>query len=125
MLIAITAIYSIGFTSYASSEPELIKGHATAYCLEGITATGKEVRKGICATGRREWLGKTAIIYQRKPDGSIGQIIGIYEVEDTGCKESVIDVWCPKEECQDFMNRVYEDGCQGRIWIQILEECNG
>lgn len=112
----------IGSTSYAKDEqPELIKGHATAYCLEGITATGIPVRKGIAAAGRREWLGKTAIVYQRLPNGEIGKIIGIYEIQDTGCKESVIDVWCPEEECQPFMDRVYEDGCQGKVWIQILE----
>ena len=124
MLIA-TTIFLTGSTSYADEQPTLVKGHATAYCLEGITATGKEVRKGICATGRREWLGKTAIIYQRLPNGNIGRVLGIYEIEDTGCKESVIDVWCPEEECQDFMNKVYEDGCQGKIWIQIIEESKG
>lgn len=124
-MLIVVATCSIGFTSYADEQPTLVKGYATAYCLEGITATGKEVRKGICATGRREWLGKTAVIYQRLPDGNVGKILGIYEVEDTGCKESVIDVWCPEEECQDFMNKVYEDGCKGKIWIQIIEECNG
>lgn len=109
----------------AESQPELFKGHATAYCLDGITATGTQVRKGIAATGRKEWVGKTCVLYQRLPDESIGQIIGIYEIEDTGCKPSVIDVWFPEDECQGFMDRVYEDGCKGRIYIQIIEESAG
>lgn len=35
---------------------------------------------------------------------------------------NVIDIWCEDlDKCQDFMNRVYEDGCQGRVFIQIIE----
>lgn len=111
----------IGFSSYANEEPTLLKMHATAYCLEGKTCTGKEVRKGICATSRRDWLGKTAIVYQRLPDNQVGKIIGIYEIEDTGCNEYVIDVWCPESECQSFMNTVYKDDCKGRVFVQIVE----
>lgn len=70
----------------------------------------------------KELLGKTVIIYKRLPDDSIGNAIGIYEVLDTGCKKNVVDVWCEDlEECQEFMNEVYEDGCKGRIWIQIVK----
>lgn len=112
----------IGSTSYAKDEqPELIKGHATAYCLDGMTASGTAVRKGICASGHRDWLGKTCILYQRLPDGRVGDMIGIYEIEDIGCKETVIDVWRPEDECQDFMDKVYEDGCGGHVWIQLIE----
>lgn len=97
-------------------------GHATAYCLPGITASGQQVRHGICAMHDKELIGKTVIIYKRLPDGSIGETIGIYEVLDTGCKKNVVDVWCEDlEECQEFMNKVYEDGCKGKIWIQIIE----
>lgn len=120
-LIVATTTCLIGFTSYASNEPALIKMRATAYCLEGITVSGTEVRKGICATSDRSLLGKTAIIYQRLPDNEVGEIIGIYEIQDTGCREHVIDVWFPESECQDFMNRVYEDGCQGKVWVQIID----
>ena len=93
-------IFWTGFISYAADDPALIKGYATAYCLDGVTATGKHVRRGICATGRKEWLGKTCIIYQRLPNGDVGEIVGVYEIEDTGCKKSVIDVWCSDlDEC--------------------------
>lgn len=100
----------------------LIKAHATAYCLDGITATGSKVRSGICATGNKEWLGKTVVMYQRLPNGNVGKIIGIYEIEDTGCKPTVIDVWEQDlDKCQEFMNRVYEDGCKGKVYIQIID----
>ena len=83
---------------------DMYKMHATAYILTGKTASGEETRHGICATGRREWLGKTVELYQRTPDG-IGEYIGTYECLDTGCKRNVIDVWCDgMEEAQAFIN---------------------
>ena len=124
IIAAIIAISFNGFTSCAESndsEPVLYKMNATAYCLEGITASGKQVRKGICATGDKKYLGMTAIVYQRLPGDNIGKIIGIYEVEDTGCSEYVIDVWMPDTECQSFMDTVYEDGCKGKVWVQFME----
>lgn len=68
-------------------------------------------------------MGKTIILYQRLPDGSKGKEIGTYEIADTGCKKNVIDVWQPNlEECQKFMNLVYEDGCKGKIYYEVKEE---
>lgn len=99
---------------------------ATAYCLQGITCTGKEVRIGIAATGRKELVGKTVILYQRLPNDELGQGLGIYEVEDSGCNENVIDVWRPDlDACQQFMNEVYQNGAQGKIYVEVLEDCNG
>lgn len=123
ILLAITILILATFESNASDEEAvLIKGHATSYCLKGTTASGQTVRKGICANGHKEWLGKTIVIYQRLPDGRVGEMIGVYECLDTGCGKSVIDVWCPDMLiCQVFMNRVYEDGCQGRVYIQVIE----
>ena len=89
-------------------------------------ANGEEVRKGACAMSDRNMIGKTLIMYQRLPDGSVGSMIGIYDICDTGCKKGVVDVWCPDlTECQEFMNQVYEDGCKGKVYIQILEEVKG
>ena len=116
------AIFSTGSTSYAKEEPELIPMHATAYCLPGITASGEEVREGICASGRKELFGKTVILYQRLPDGSVGREIGIYEVKDTGCKPNVIDVWKPDLDwCDNFMRIVYMDKCKGRVYCQVVD----
>ena len=123
----------IGFSSYAhDTEPVLIKGYATAYNgPSDTTYMGYPVRDGICG-GCEEYLGKTIILYQRLPGDEIGEIIGYYECLDTGPgtesfqKGLVIDVWCSDlDACQEFMNRVYENGAQGRVFIQILEDCNG
>ena len=120
---------STGFTSYGKDEqPELIKGYATAYNgPTDHTCTGKPVHKGICG-GCQAYIGKTIILYQRLPGDEIGQILGIYECEDTGpstdaFKEGrLIDVWCEDlDACQEFMNRVYEDGCQGHVWIEVIQ----
>ena len=105
----------------AEDEPQLIKAHATAYCLPGKTASGTEVREGICAMSDSSLIGKTAIVYQRNPDGSLGEYIGTYEIEDTGCADNVIDVWCEEDDCQSFMDTVYENGCKGKVFVQIIE----
>ncbi len=124
LIIAAIAVMCLTvFTSYAedNTEPQLLKMHATAYCQQGITASGKPVRDGICATGNKALVGKTVVLYQRLPDNGIGDYIGIYEVEDTGCNENVIDVWCKDlDKCQDFMDEVYTDGCGGKIWVQVV-----
>jgi 3D (Asp-Asp-Asp) domain-containing protein len=74
-----------------------IEMQATAYCIDGTTATGTHTRKGICA-GKREWFGKTAVVYADN-HGEIGDLIGIYKVEDTGGDPirngKVLDIWVP------------------------------
>lgn len=97
--------------------------HATAYCLDGITASGEYVRDGICATGDKSHIGEVAVLYQRLPDGTRGDYIGTYDVRDCGCHENVIDVWCANlEECKQFMNRVYENGAKGKIYVYFEEK---
>lgn len=105
---------------------ELIKGYATAYYLTGQTATGVDVRDGICA-GCKAYMGKTILIYQRLPGDELGDLIGIYECLDTGGsdgikKGKVIDVWCDGlDACQDFMDIVWSDGCRGKVFIQVTD----
>lgn len=107
-------------------QPELLSVHATAYCVTGTMASGQQTRSGVCA-GKREWLGKQILIFQKLPGGEIGEYIGSYECLDTGGTPglnngTVVDIWCPDlEGCQEFMDRVYENGCQGRVYIQVLE----
>ena len=107
---------------------EFYKGHATAYCLPGTTASGLPVQPGICAMNKQVvkeqgLMGKTVVLYQRLPDGTRGAELGTYEIADTGCKKNVIDVWFEDlEQCQQFMNKVYEDGCKGKIFYEIKEE---
>jgi len=98
----------------------MTKARATAYCLKGTMASGQEVFDGACAMSDKSLLGKTVVMYQRLPSGAIGKYIGTYVVLDTGCKKGVVDVWrSDLKECQEFMNLVYEDGCKGKIWIEV------
>lgn len=127
-ILLVIGMCSIGFTSYADDQPTLIKGYATAYNgPTDTTCTGKPVHKGICG-GCKAYLGKTIILYQRLPGDKVGQILGIYECEDSGpgtdaFKEGrLIDIWCEDmDACQEFMDRVYEDGCQGHVWIEVIQ----
>lgn len=85
-----------------------IRMKATAYCLNGTTATQTQTRKGICA-GKREWFGRYAVVYADN-NGEIGNLIGIYKVEDTGGEAirsgRVLDIWMPtEEECFQFGRR--------------------
>lgn len=113
-------------TPVQAKEYELRKCHTTAYCLKGITASGCEVRDGICA-GPKEWLGSTIIVYQRLPGNKVGKLIGIYECLDIGGSEAiqegrVIDIYQETyEDCKEFMKTVYEDNCEGKIFIQIID----
>ena len=108
------------------AEPTLIPMHATAYLDTGRkTYSGVWPHVGI-AGSHKDYIGMTAIVYQRLPNGEVGEVIGIYEVEDTGDTEGVnnkrvIDIWCPDmDSCQDLMDRVYEDGCQGKVFVQFV-----
>lgn len=129
-VLLITLVILVSLESRAATqnnEPAINKGHATAYCLPGTTASGLPVQPGICAMNtqvvkEQNLMGKYVALYQRLPDGSQGQHIGTYLIADTGCKKSVIDVWFKDlEQCQQFMNRVYEDGCKGKIYYIIQE----
>lgn len=113
-------ILSILISISVAAQPIYLPMHATAYCLDGTTASGMHTTYGVCATGNRALLGNEAILYQRLPDGSKGKYIGTFIIEDTGCSDCVIDVWRPNlTECQEFMDLVYEDGCQGKIWVEL------
>lgn len=110
-----------------AKEPELRMMRATAY-----PDTGNKTKSGTwphhgTAGAAKELIGLTAVVYQRLPGNQIGELIGIYEIEDTGTTEGcinghVIDIWCPdRPACQEFMNRVYEDGCGGKVFVLLVE----
>ena len=126
LIFVLTIALTSCLRSNAETEPTLIKMRVTAYCINGITASGTPTREGICATGKSGMLGKTVIVYRRLPNDEIGEALGIYEVTDTGCNENVIDIWQPTlDDCQSVMDWAYEEGSAGRIWVQVLENCNG
>lgn len=90
---------------------------STAYCHGEVTAGGHKVREGIAA-GRREWMGQTAILYA-DDNGSIGELIGIYEVLDTGG-----DARIQNGECIDIYMPDYAAAKEyGRrdVWVQIVD----
>ena len=117
-----------GHTSYAKEEPNLIKGFATAYPSDNDkTYKGDPVYEGICG-GCKAYYEKTMVLSQRLPNDEVGEIIGIYECLDWGPgtqafqEGRVIDVYrSSRDRCQEFMNRVYEDDCQGKVYIQIID----
>lgn len=56
----------------------------TAYIERGKpTVTGNTKARGVLAA-KREWLGHTAVLYKITDDGGIGDIIGIFPIEDIG-----------------------------------------
>ena len=101
-----------------AKEPELNKSWLTCYLPTGRpTASGVMPRRGIMA-GKREWLGKTALIYERDGD-KVGDLIGIYEVLDTGVgydnaiiEGRAVDVFCETEA--DIIPTQ-------KIWVQIVD----
>lgn len=132
-LMILATIIGLNINAYSDestvSGNNLVKGYATSYTAkeDAITCTGDTVREGICG-GYKPYIGKTIILYQRLPGDEVGEIIGIYECLDTGTgtksfqEGKVIDVFKPsKEKVQEFMDLIYKDGCQGRVWIQIID----
>lgn len=84
ILIAVLTTSSILPSKAAENEMgKPFKIYTTAYYYGEITASGAPVREGIAAA-KKEWMGLTAIIYRYEPDGSIGEVLGIFEILDTG-----------------------------------------
>lgn len=87
--------------------PDAIEMEATAYCYGTLRCDGGPVREGICAAAPK-YYGKTAIVFEKKADGDLGEFLGYFEVLDTGGDEriqngDVIDIYHPSEEwCRQF-----------------------
>lgn len=130
----ISCLLVIGILLFAAlsakaDEGEPFKMYTTAYHHGEITASGVPVRRGICAV-KREWMGLTAIVYEYKPDGSMGDMIGIWECLDTGFggdadgdgvgsieAGKVIDMYFPTlEECQEWMEQT-----GGKVYVQLVD----
>lgn len=130
----ISCLFVIGILLFVAlsakaDEGEPFKMYTTAYHHGEITASGVPVRRGICAV-KREWMGLTAIVYEYKPDGSMGDMIGIWECLDTGFggdadgdgvgsieSGKVIDMYFPTlEECRDWMEQT-----GGKVYVQLVD----
>lgn len=62
----------------------------TAYCEPGKrTATGSSKQEGIVAA-KSEWMGSIAAVYKVESDGSIGDFIGYFPIDDTGYGHALV-----------------------------------
>lgn len=101
-----------------NAEPFIVE--CTAYCDDGVTASGKPTIEGQTLEGAREWIGCMAMLYEVDEDGSIGDFIGIYELSDTGYGK---DGDIPRGETVDIFMKE-EAACVewGRrdVYVQII-----
>lgn len=101
-----------------NAEPFAVE--CTAYCDEGVTASGKPTTEGRTIAGAREWRGCVALLYEVDGQGGVGDFIGMYEVTDTGYGR---DGDIPRGETVDIFMEDY-DRCMewGRreVYVQII-----
>lgn len=80
ILAAITIAATLHSLNVYAEEPKRML--TTAYCTGTTTASGTQVHEGVAAVNRQR-MGLTAIVYEDTGNGP-GQILGIFECEDTG-----------------------------------------
>lgn len=101
------------------SEPFIVD--CTAYCDEGITASGRPTVEGLTIAGPEEWMGCAAVLYEVAEDGSIGDYIGMYQFTDTGWG---IDGDIPRGETVDIYiadeNACWEWG-RRKVYLQVID----
>lgn len=71
----------------ASQNPygDPFKIRATCYTETGnACANGQMPVEGLSVAGKDEWLGYACVMYQCNEDGSLGDMIGIFQFTDTG-----------------------------------------
>lgn len=110
-------------------EEQVIRMLTTAYHHGSTTAAGNHPRRGICAV-RREWVGKTALVWKCMDDDAMGEFLGIWECLDTGFgadsdgdgmgsiqEGRVIDMYFPTpEEVAEWM-----EVTGGRVYVQLVD----
>lgn len=112
-----------------AEEGQTIRMLTTAYHHGEITASGHRTRQGICAV-RREWIGKTALVWKCENSDTMGEFLGIWECLDTGFgadsdgdgmgsiqEGRVIDMYFPTpEEAEEWMEIT-----GGRVYVQLVD----
>lgn len=97
-------IFALMFPVNARAE-EVHRCTLTSYLPTGNdTCEGDKPHRGIMAA-KKDWIGKTAAVYKREPDETLGDFIGYFEISDTGegkngaiRKGYVVDVFCECEQ---------------------------
>lgn len=112
-----------------AEEGQVVRMLTTAYCHGTVTATGNRTRRGICAV-RREWVGKTALVWECKDSDTMGEFLGFWECLDTGFgadsdgdgvgsieEGRVIDMYFPTlEEVEEWMEIT-----GGRVYVKLVD----
>ena len=137
-LILAAAVLWTSLTAYAAEDRRRIVAAeagepfrilTTAYRHGTLTATGTAPREGICAV-RREWVGKTAIVWKCDESGAMGDFLGIWECLDTGFgadsdgdgigsieEGRVIDMYFPTStQVAEWMELT-----GGKIYVQLVD----
>lgn len=117
----VLVILSMMFFVATVKADEIKKATATAYCYNsGTTATGTIPTQGRTVASKKEYFGKTMLIWIDDGDGQIKpkNFIGTYICEDTGSepikKGYVVDIFIKdKKEAINFGSR--------KIIYQIIE----
>lgn len=89
-----------------------VKIRCTCYCEAGKTATGRQTRYGIVA-GKKEWLGYTLEINAIREDGGVGELVGLFEFQDTGAG---------MDTDGDGKGDSIKNGQSIDVWVESLEE---
>ena len=92
----------------------------TAYCEPGKrTATGSSKQEGIVAA-KSEWMGSIAAVYKVESDGSIGDFIGYFPIDDTGYGHALVSDQYKSEILKNKKVGTIETGLtlDFRPWVQ-------
>jgi len=110
-------------------EPFIVE--CSAYCYNGrCTATGKPTIEGVTIAGKKEWLGRTALLYEVNDDGGIGEFIGYREFTDTGYgKDSTLYPGYGTIQTGECVDLYFDDEQTAlewgrrKIYIQVINGC--
>ena len=110
-------------------EPFIVE--CSAYCYTGnLTASGKPTVEGVTIAGKKEWLGRTAILYEVNDDGGIGEFIGYREFTDTGYGQpSTLYPGYGTIQTGECVDLYFDDRQTAlewgrkKIYIQVIEGC--
>ena len=124
LIVTLVSTFNCYAMDYIYQVPKLTR--VTCYhASSGVTASGTVPMMGRTVGAKREWIGSACLIYRCNPDGSIGELIGIFVVEDSGSakrvKEGAIDVYRETyQQCKDWIAE-YGDYC----FVQVISGCKG
>ena len=110
-------------------EPFIVE--CSAYCYNGrCTASGKPTIEGVTIAGKKEWLGRTALLYEVNDDGGIGEFIGYREFTDTGYgKNSTLYPGYGTIQTGECVDLYFDDEQTAlewgrrKIYIQVINGC--